>query len=67
VEADEGYTDDLVMSLALAATTMDELYKGSPEPLSSKDDDTKTMAMPVISTKYQRDAEIKNYHTWMNT
>ena len=67
VEADEGYTDDLVMSLALAATTMDELYKGSPEPLSSKDDDTKTMSMPVISTKYQRDAEIKNYHTWMNT
>lgn len=65
VQADEGYTDDLVMSLALAAHSMDELYKGSPEPLTSKNDAPKSMPVPFVSTKYQQDDEIKNYSKWL--
>jgi hypothetical protein len=65
VQADDGYNDDLVMSLALAAHTMDELYKGSPEPLTSDPNDDKSYAMPVISTKYSQDEDIQNYHKWM--
>lgn len=66
VEADAGYTDDLVMSLALAANAMDDIYKGSPEPLISGDED-KSMAMPVIGTKYSQDEEVKDYYQWMKT
>jgi len=66
VEADVGYTDDLVMSLALAANAMDDIYKGSPEPLISGDED-KSMAMPVIGTKYSQDEEVKDYYQWMKT
>ena len=64
VEADEGYTDDLVMSLALAANAMDDIYRGSPEPLTSDNKD-KSQAMPVIGTKYSQDEEVKDYHQWM--
>jgi hypothetical protein len=67
VQADDGYNDDLVMSLALAAHTMDELYRGSPEPLSSDSQDDKSHALPVISTRYSKDEDIKNYHKWMRT
>ena len=64
VEADEGYNDDLVMSLALAAHSLDDIYRGSPEPLTSGDDN-KSMAMPIVSTKYADDDEIQQYHQWM--
>jgi len=67
VQADAGYNDDLVMSLALAAHTMDELYRGSPEPLTSDPQDDKSHALPVISTRYSKDEEIKNYYKWMRT
>ena len=59
VQADAGYNDDLVMSLALAAHTMDELYRGSPEPLTSDPQDDKSHALPVISTRYSKDEDIK--------
>ena len=67
VQADDGYHDDLVMSLALAANTMDDIYRGSPEPLSSDDSNNNSAAMPVISTKYSQDEEIQDYHSWMKT
>jgi hypothetical protein len=66
VQADEGYNDDLVMSLALAAHTMDDLYRGSPEPLSSDDSNNNSAPMPVISTKYSQDEDIRDYHKWLN-
>ena len=67
VEADEGYTDDLVMSLAIAATSFDDIHRGSPEPLGSREDDSNSMPMPVLSTKYQRDPSIVNYRKWLNS
>lgn len=51
VEADDGYNDDLVMSLALAAYSMDDLFKGSPEPLAG-DHNNKSQPLPILSTKY---------------
>ena len=68
VQADEGYNDDLVMSLALAAHSMDSIVQGSPEPLSSNENDiNKTLPVPVVSSKYQKDEDIQEYHQWMNT
>ena len=66
VEADEGYTDDLVMSLAIAANAFDDIHKGSPEPLGSKEDRPNSSPLPVLSTKYQQDADIINYRQWLN-
>jgi hypothetical protein len=67
VQADDGYNDDLVMSLALAAHTMDDIYRGSPEPLTSDPIDEKSKGMPVISTKYSQDENIRDYYKWMRT
>lgn len=66
VEADEGYNDDLVMSLAIAANAFDDIHKGSPEPLGSKEDTSKSMPLPVLGTKYQQDADIADYRQWLS-
>ena len=67
VQADDGYNDDLVISLALAAHSLDEIYKGSPEPLRSDDHNkSKSVPMPLITTKYQADEELKDYHKWLS-
>ena len=65
VEADEGYTDDLVMSLAIAAHSFDDIHKGSPEPLGSKEEKPNSGALPVVSTKYQEDEAVVNYRQWL--
>ncbi len=54
------------MSLAIAANAFDDIHKGSPEPLGSKEDTSKSMPLPVLGTKYQQDADIADYRQWLS-
>ena len=64
VSADKGYTDDLVMSLAQACFVMEETIKYSPIVLSKLERE-KDKPLPIISTRYSDDYEIKNYYQWL--
>ena len=70
MEADEGYHDDLVMSLAIGMYTCNQIFLKSPIAIDTikEDNSTKTVADPIGKSKYSDfsdKAKMKEYMKWV--
>jgi len=70
MEADEGYHDDLVMSLAIGMYTCNQIFLKSPIAIETlkEDKSTKTVADPIGKSKYSdfsSKAKLKEYMKWV--
>jgi hypothetical protein len=70
MEADEGYHDDLVMSLAIGMYTCNQIFLKSPIAIDTlkEANSTKTVADPIGKSKYSdfsNKAKMKEYMKWV--
>jgi len=65
VEAEEGYHDDLVMSLAVGCDVMKDISAKSPIAITTKESDKSTPPPTLSTSKYSEHTDIKDYSKWL--
>jgi hypothetical protein len=66
IEAEKGYNDDLVMSLALGCYAIKDILENSPVTLDKKEAEQESLAEKIFRSEYQDKTDrMKEYRKWV--